>query len=359
MASTTSSAIAPTTDSVSGEVDCAWFAVGGCVSPRAAPAAARMPVGSTATPTATSQPKNAAPQLMPPYSSRWRARAVRRCSRVATPPAAVRSVVVPRRSATAVAPRSSPTGRSATAARPLPPVVLVPPASDGRPLNRSNIVRSLLMGSPQMVPVRGERPNAGASAHVSRQADPVSLSEGMSTGSEAFGGAIAALIDRGEERGCLDLSEVDELAQALDLEDADVGSLYEQLEAKGIDLRDDCGRQDAIAAPVDDAALATVTTDTLQLFLNEIGRHRLLTPAEEIELAKRIERGDLDAKERMINANLRLVVSNAKARTIKLPINLVRTQRKVARAENALSLRLDRPPTDEEVAAEAEISLED
>jgi RNA polymerase primary sigma factor len=235
----------------------------------------------------------------------------------------------------------------------------------------------------------------------------------MSTGSEAFGGAIAALIDRGEERGCLDLSEVDELAQALDLEDADVGSLYEQLEAKGIDLRDDCGRQDAIAAPVDDAALATVTTDTLQLFLNEIGRHRLLTPAEEIDLAKRIERGDLAAKDRMINANLRLVVSiakkyqgseltlldliqegilgliravekfdwrrgyrfstyatwwirqavergmDAKARTIKLPINLVRTQRKVARAENALALKLDRAPTDAEIAKEAEITVEE
>ena len=63
---------------------------------------------------------------------------------------------------------------------------------------------------------------------------------------------------------------------------------------------------------VDDAALAHATTDTLQLFLNEIGRHRLLTPDEEVELARRIERGDLVAKERMINANLRLVVSIAK-----------------------------------------------
>jgi RNA polymerase primary sigma factor len=230
--------------------------------------------------------------------------------------------------------------------------------------------------------------------------------------SEASGGAIAALIDRGEERGCLDLSEVDELVQALDLEEADLGGLYEQLDARGIDLRDDCGRE-ARVAPVDDAALATVTTDTLQLFLNEIGRHRLLTPDEEIELAKRIERGDLAAKDRMINANLRLVVSiakkyqgseltlldliqegilgliravekfdwrrgyrfstyatwwirqavergmDAKARTIKLPINLVRTQRKVARAENALALRLDRAPTDAEIAREADITVDE
>src|SRR5215213_1754741 len=128
---------------------------------------------------------------------------------------------------------------------------------------------------------------------------------------DAMGGPIAALVDRGEEHGCLDLSEIDELAQTLELEDDDVGQLYEQLKQRGIDLRDDCGRE-AEPAPLDDAALASATTDTLQLFLNEIGRHRLLTPDEEIELARRIERGDLAAKERMINANLRLVVSIAK-----------------------------------------------
>ena len=204
---------------------------------------------------------------------------------------------------------------------------------------------------------------------------------------------------------------MDELAQALELEDADVGSLYEQLErARDRRCATTAAAREAPAAPVDDAALATVTTDTLQLFLNEIGRHRLLTPAEEIDLAKRIERGDLAAKDRMINANLRLVVSiakkyqgseltlldliqegilgliravekfdwrrgyrfstyatwwirqavergmDAKARTIKLPINLVRTQRKVARAENALALKLDRAPTDAEIAREADIT---
>src|SRR5919201_3042035 len=235
----------------------------------------------------------------------------------------------------------------------------------------------------------------------------------MSSVRDAYQGAIAALLDRGEERGCVDLSEIDELAQALELEEEDLGGLYEQLHTRGIDLRDDCGREGAPEAPVDDAALATVTTDTLQLFLNEIGRHRLLTPDEEIGLAKRIERGDLEAKDRMINANLRLVVSiakkyqgseltlldliqegilgliravekfdwrrgyrfstyatwwirqavergmDAKARTIKLPINLVRNQRKLARAENALSLKLDRPPTDAELAAAADFSLEE
>jgi RNA polymerase primary sigma factor len=229
---------------------------------------------------------------------------------------------------------------------------------------------------------------------------------------EVTAGPIAALVDRGEQAGCLALSEIDELAQTLELEDDDIGRLYEQLETRGIDLRDDCGR-DTEPVPIDDAVLASATTDTLQLFLNEIGRHRLLTPAEEIELSKRIERGDLTAKDRMINANLRLVVSiakkyqgseltlldliqegilgliravekfdwrrgyrfstyatwwirqavergmDAKARTIKLPINLVRNQRKIARAENTLATKLDRPPTDAEVAAEAQLSLDE
>jgi len=231
-------------------------------------------------------------------------------------------------------------------------------------------------------------------------------------GNEAVAGPFAALLDRGTERGCIDLSEIDELAQALDLEDDAISSLYEALDSRSIELRDDCGRD--VEAPVlNEVALASATTDALQLFLNEIGRHRLLTPAEEIDLAKRIERGDLAAKERMINANLRLVVSiakkyqgseltlldliqegilgliravekfdwrrgyrfstyatwwirqavergmDAKARAIKLPINLVRSQRKIARAENTLATKLDRPPTDEEVAKEAQVSIED
>src|SRR3712207_1832656 len=234
----------------------------------------------------------------------------------------------------------------------------------------------------------------------------------MSATGEAAGGALAALIDRAESNGCLELSEVDELVQALDLDDSDLGMLYETLDARGVELRDNCGRN-VEQRPLDGAQLASATTDALQLFLNEIGRHRLLTPTEEIDLAKRIERGDLAAKERMINANLRLVVSiakkyqgseltlldliqegilgliravekfdwrkgyrfstyatwwirqavergmDAKARTIKLPINLVRNQRKLARAENALSLRLDRPPTDEELAAEAELTVDE
>src|SRR3954454_9476329 len=62
---------------------------------------------------------------------------------------------------------------------------------------------------------------------------------------DANSGPIGALIDRGEERGCVDLKEVDELAKALELEDDDLGALYEQLHARHIELCDDCTRQDA------------------------------------------------------------------------------------------------------------------
>ena len=59
---------------------------------------------------------------------------------------------------------------------------------------------------------------------------------------DAYSGPFAALIDRGEERGCVDLKEVDELVQALELEDEDLAALYEQLHARHIELRDDCTR---------------------------------------------------------------------------------------------------------------------
>src|SRR3954466_8705602 len=163
--------------------------------------------------------------------------------------------------------------------------------------------------------------------------------------------------------------------------------------------------------PIDDSG----DGDALQAFLNRIGQYRLLRPAEELELSRRIEQGDLAAKDRMICANLRLVVSVArqyapsaqtvpfvdlvqegmfgliravekfdwrrghrfstyptwwirqaverardgKADTIRLPVNVVRKQRKVARAANALTAALDRTPTDEELAAAADLSVDD
>ena len=162
---------------------------------------------------------------------------------------------------------------------------------------------------------------------------------------------------------------------------------------------------------LDLTAEAPLTTDSLQLFLNEAGRYPLLTAAEEVELAKRIERGDLAAKERMITCNLRLVVSIArryqtqgitlgdliqegvigliratekfdwrkgfkfstyatwwirqavqrgvanKARTIRIPVHVVEREQKVTRTERELSAKMGHAPTDEEIAKAAKLPL--
>jgi RNA polymerase primary sigma factor len=153
--------------------------------------------------------------------------------------------------------------------------------------------------------------------------------------------------------------------------------------------------------------------DSLELFMRKARVHPLLTAAEEIELAKRIERGDLAAKERMINANLRLVVSQARryqghglpmedlvqegmlgliravekfdwrrgfkfstygtlwirqaiqrglqnhGRTIRVPVHVSQRQVKVRKIESELNTKLGREPTDEEIAAVAGLELDE
>ena len=154
------------------------------------------------------------------------------------------------------------------------------------------------------------------------------------------------------------------------------------------------------------------STDALKLFLREVGRHPLLTAAQEVELAKRLERGDLGAKQQMIESNLRLVVSIAKnyrhqglpfldliqegtlgliravekfdwrrgykfstyatwwirqaaaraladnARTIRLPVHIVERLQKMKRAERTLWTQLGREPALEEIAEEANLPLQ-
>src|SRR5256714_2199235 len=147
-----------------------------------------------------------------------------------------------------------------------------------------------------------------------------------------------------------------------------------------------------------------VTTDSLQLFFNAARKYPLLTAAEEVELAQRIEKGNVDAKDRMINSNLRLVVSVARkyqghglslgdlvqegmlgliratekfdwrrgfkfstyatlwirqaiqrglensSRTIRLPVHIAQRERKINRTERELATKLGREPTEEELA---------
>src|SRR3982751_3961753 len=207
---------------------------------------------------------------------------------------------------------------------------------------------------------------------------------------------LRALMEHGEEMGCINMSAFTALVQELDLDDEELNGLYEQIEERGIDLTADCALPEAEEATYTNETVAAMTTDSLQLFLNEAGRNPLLTAAEEVELAKRIERGDKQAKDLMVNSNLRLVVSIAKryqghglslldliqegiigliravekfdhrkgfkfstyatwwirqavqrgvankARTIRVPVHIVEREQKIARAERELIARLER-----------------
>src|SRR5919109_1079493 len=124
---------------------------------------------------------------------------------------------------------------------------------------------------------------------------------------------IQHLFERGEAAGFLDATELTETLDTLEVEPADVETLYRELEERGIEVVETPKEpaREPTAPPRNSEVLET-TTDALQLFLREIGRHPLLTAADEVELSKRIERGDMEAKRRMIECNLRLVVSIAK-----------------------------------------------
>jgi RNA polymerase primary sigma factor len=122
--------------------------------------------------------------------------------------------------------------------------------------------------------------------------------------------ALTAFLHDAEERGTVGAPELEALQLEHDLDEDAVEALRAALAAVDVEIEEaaDDAEPDLDLRP----SAPSGTTDSLQLFLNEIGRHELLTAAEEVALAKRIERGDHAAKERMTNANLRLVVSIAK-----------------------------------------------
>ena len=126
---------------------------------------------------------------------------------------------------------------------------------------------------------------------------------------------LTTFLDTAEERGVVDETELEALAFEHGLDEDELAALRAELATREIEISTTPhARDEDVPEPVSTTAVADApgTTDSLTLFMNEIGRHRLLTAPEEVELAKRIERGDLKAKERMINSNLRLVVSIAK-----------------------------------------------
>ena len=103
---------------------------------------------------------------------------------------------------------------------------------------------------------------------------------------------LRVLMEHGEEIGCINMSAFTALVQELELDEDELNGLYEQIETRGIELTDDCALPEVHEATYVNGDVAAMTTDSLQLFLNEAGRYPLLTAAEEVELAKAIERGE-------------------------------------------------------------------
>ncbi len=117
---------------------------------------------------------------------------------------------------------------------------------------------------------------------------------------------IQTLLEEATEEGFVRTDELESLAEAHELEAEDLEALSAALEERGVEIREPAEERTYEADP------PPASADSLQMFMNEIGRYPLLTAAQEVALAKRVERGDRAAKERMINCNLRLVVHVAK-----------------------------------------------
>jgi RNA polymerase primary sigma factor len=213
-------------------------------------------------------------------------------------------------------------------------------------------------------------------------------------------------IEQGEERGHIEPVELEAFAVEHDLGEEEIEQLTRELEAIGLEVREARAEQERVEAEKvqPDPEAIVGSADSLQLFLADVGRHKLLTAAEEVALAKRIERGDLVAKREMIESNLRLVVSIAKgyrglgvpfldliqegtlglnravekfdwrrgfkfstyatwwirqsvqravanhARTIRVPVHVVERQQKLSRAARRLEVELGREATKDELA---------
>ncbi len=218
---------------------------------------------------------------------------------------------------------------------------------------------------------------------------------------------LKALLETSEHAGTILLHDLADVVEAHDLSPLEHDALLRELDKRGIEVVDPPRSPEPPPLQA-----AESTTDALQLFLREAGRHTLLTAAQEVALAKRVERGDLVAKQTMIQSNLRLVISIAKnyrnqglpfldliqegtlgliravekfdwrrgfkfstyatwwirqavaraladkARTIRMPVHIVERLQKMNRADRTLWTVLGREPTIEEIADEANLTVQ-
>ena len=218
------------------------------------------------------------------------------------------------------------------------------------------------------------------------------------------------LLEAGRSAGRLDAEEIALALDELDLDAGQMDEFYSALDEAQIEV---VHANEEEEAELELEAEAEISTDTLQLYLKDVGRVSLLTAAQEVELAKRIERGEHAAKQAMVEANLRLVVSIAKryrnqglpfldliqegtiglvraaekfdyrkgfkfstyatwwirqavaraiadkGRTIRMPVHVVEKLNKIHRSERKLRAELAREPQAWEIAADLELSVEE
>ena len=233
--------------------------------------------------------------------------------------------------------------------------------------------------------------------------------------------AMETLMEQGRAHGKLTTTEINDVMEKLDLDVDQIDSFYDNCQSMNIDIIEDFDAESELALSdlnlQDDLGMALSTEgiaidDPVKIYLKEIGRVPLLTPEEEIQLAERMAKGDVKAKQRLAEANLRLVVSIAKryvgrgmqfldliqegnlglikavekfdhtkgfkfstyatwwirqaitraiadqARTIRIPVHMVETINKLVRVSRQLLQELGREPSPEEIAAAMDIPVE-
>ncbi|MGI6161698.1 MAG: RNA polymerase sigma factor RpoD [Christensenellales bacterium] len=238
------------------------------------------------------------------------------------------------------------------------------------------------------------------------------------TNAETFNEKLNELLEAGKRRGMLTYKEIMDTLEESELEPDQIEKIYDTFEALNIDVVDDDATakeiQEEIAEENVEAAVPEGINidDPVRMYLKEIGKVALLTAAEEVEIAKRMEAGDGEAKRKLAEANLRLVVSIAKryvgrgmlfldliqegnlglikavekfdyrkgykfstyatwwirqaitraiadqARTIRIPVHMVETINKLIRVSRQLLQEYGREPAPEEIAQEMGISEE-
>jgi len=232
---------------------------------------------------------------------------------------------------------------------------------------------------------------------------------------------VESLVARGQDNGFLSIEEIARAIEGVEVDGGGAEALYAHLDEAGIELVDDTEARERQAKINEESERtrrklnlrAETTTDSLQLFLKEVGRVPLLTAKQEVELAQRIEMGDLGAKKVMVESNLRLVVSIAKnyrnqglafldliqegtlglvraaekfdyrrgykfstyatwwirqavaraiadkGRTIRMPVHVVEKLNKINRAERRLLAEFGRDPSVEEIAESIRLDIDE